>query len=44
VLTLRNTSVIFAQLLSLAIGERLRVRQVVGALLVGVGAVLISWP
>ena len=43
-LTLRNTSVVFAQLLALAIGERLRARQVVGAVLVGVGAVLISWP
>jgi drug/metabolite transporter (DMT)-like permease len=44
VLTLRNTSVIFAQILSLAIGERLRARQLIGALLVGAGAVLISWP
>jgi drug/metabolite transporter (DMT)-like permease len=44
VLTLRNTSVIFAQLLSLSIGERLRAPQVIGALLIGVGAALIGWP
>ena len=44
VLTLRNTSVIFAQLLALSIGERLHARQVLGALLVGLGAVLIGWP
>ena len=44
VLTLRNTSVIFAQLLSLSIGEKLRAQQVLGAVLVGVGAALIGWP
>lgn len=44
VLTLRNTSVLFAQLLSLSIGEKLRAQQIVGALLVGAGAVLIGWP
>lgn len=44
VLTLRNTSVVFAQLLAFAIGERLPRRQVLGALLIAVGASLIAWP
>lgn len=44
VLTMRNTSVVFAQLLAFAIGERLPQRQVLGALLIALGAVLIGWP
>lgn len=44
VLTLRNTSVVFAQLFAFMIGERLPRRQVLGALLIGAGATLIAWP
>ncbi|HEX2677740.1 MAG TPA: EamA family transporter [Polyangiales bacterium] len=44
VLTLRNTSVVFAQLLAFMIGERLPRTQVIGALLIALGAALIGWP
>jgi drug/metabolite transporter (DMT)-like permease len=44
VLTLRNTSVVFAQGFAFLIGERLPRRQVLGALLVALGAALIGWP
>jgi drug/metabolite transporter (DMT)-like permease len=44
VLTLRNTSVVFAQILAFSIGERLPRRQVLGALLIALGATLIAWP
>jgi drug/metabolite transporter (DMT)-like permease len=44
VLTLRNTSIVFAQGLALLIGERLGRRQLLGALLVAAGAVFIGWP
>ena len=44
VLTLRNTSILFAQGLALLIGERLTRRQIAGALLVALGALLIAWP
>jgi uncharacterized membrane protein len=44
VLTLRNTSVVFAQLLGALLGESLRPRQVLGGLLVVAGAILIGWP
>lgn len=40
-LTLRNTSVVFAQGLSLALGERPTRAQVIGAVLVAVGAALV---
>jgi drug/metabolite transporter (DMT)-like permease len=42
VLTLRNTSVLFAALLALTIGERPRRAELVGALFVAAGAVLMS--
>lgn len=42
VLTLRNTSIVFAQALAWAIGERPARRQVAGAVLVAVGAVLLG--
>jgi uncharacterized membrane protein len=41
-LTLRNTSVVFAQGLSFALGERPRPAQVIGAVLVAVGAALVT--
>jgi drug/metabolite transporter (DMT)-like permease len=44
VLTLRNTSVVFAQVMAFAIGERVPRRQVLGALLIALGAILIGWP
>ena len=44
VLTLRNTSIIFAQLMAVVIGERPRPRQIFGACLVAAGATLIGWP
>jgi uncharacterized membrane protein len=43
VLTLRNTSVLFATILAAAIGERPRHAQVVGAILVAAGAILMAW-
>jgi drug/metabolite transporter (DMT)-like permease len=42
VLTLRNTSVLFAALLALTIGERPRHAELVGAMFVAAGAVLMS--
>lgn len=44
VLTLRNTSVLFAALFALTIGERPRHAELVGALFVAAGAVLMSLP
>jgi uncharacterized membrane protein len=44
VLTLRNTSVLFATALAAVIGERPRHAQVTGAVLVATGAILIAWP
>ena len=44
VLTLRNISVVFAQVFAFALGERLPRRQVIGALLIALGAGLIGWP
>lgn len=44
VLTLRNTSVLFAVGLAFAIGERPRRPEILGAALVAVGAVLMAWP
>lgn len=41
-LTLRNTSVVFAQLLALAIGERVPTRQLLGSVLVVLGAALVA--
>jgi drug/metabolite transporter (DMT)-like permease len=41
-LTLRNTSVVFAQILAAALGERVPVRQVLGSILVALGAVLVA--
>jgi drug/metabolite transporter (DMT)-like permease len=43
-LTLRNTSVIFAQGFGVALGERPRRQQWGGAVLVGLGAIALSWP
>jgi len=43
VLTLRNTSVLFALLLAWAIGERPRTAPALGAALVASGAVLMAW-
>ena len=43
VLTLRNTSVLFATGLAFAIGERPRHLQVAGSVLVAAGAVLMAW-
>jgi drug/metabolite transporter (DMT)-like permease len=43
-LTLRNTAVVFAQVLALALGERVPRPQGVGALLVAAGAALVAWP
>jgi drug/metabolite transporter (DMT)-like permease len=42
-LTLRNTAVVFAQVLALAIGERVPPRQAAGALLVAAGATAVAW-
>lgn len=44
VLTLRNTSIVFTFLLGWALGERPSRRQVAGATLVTLGAVLLGWP
>ena len=44
VMTLRNTSVLFALAFAAAIGERPRTRQVLGGTLVVAGAVLVGWP
>ena len=44
VLTLRNTSVLFAIGFAALIGERPRAVQISGAVLVALGAVLIAWP
>lgn len=44
VVTLRNTSVLFALLLAWAIGERPRRGQIMGTAGVAVGAVLMGWP
>jgi drug/metabolite transporter (DMT)-like permease len=44
VVTLRNTSVLFALLLAWAIGERPRRLQIAGTVAVAAGAVLIGWP
>jgi drug/metabolite transporter (DMT)-like permease len=41
-LTLRNTSVVFAQLLALAMGERVPPRQLIGSVLVVAGAALVA--
>jgi drug/metabolite transporter (DMT)-like permease len=41
-LTLRNTSVVFAQALALALGERVPVRQALGSILVVLGAALVA--
>jgi drug/metabolite transporter (DMT)-like permease len=43
-LTLRNTAVVFAQFLALAIGERVPRPQAAGALLVAAGAAAVAWP
>jgi len=43
VLTLRNTSVLFAVVLAWLIGERPRLPQLVGATCVAVGAVVMAW-
>jgi len=44
VLTLRNTSIVFTFLLGWVLGERPSRRQVAGAVLVSLGAVLLGWP
>jgi uncharacterized membrane protein len=44
VLTMRNTSILFAQGFALLIGERLSRRQLAGAVLVALGALLTAWP
>lgn len=44
VLTLRNTSVLFAVGLSFAIGERPRRPEIAGAAFVAFGAILMAWP
>lgn len=44
VLTLRNTSVLFAIVLAFAIGERPGRLQIAGAVLVAAGAVAMAWP
>lgn len=44
VLTLRNTSVLFATGLAAAIGELPRRTQIAGAVLVASGAILMAWP
>jgi uncharacterized membrane protein len=44
VLTLRNTSVLFATVLAAAIGEHPGRPQVLGAVLVAGGAILMAWP
>ena len=44
VLTLRNTSVLFAVLFAFMIGERPRRPEIAGAAFVALGAVLMAWP
>ena len=44
VLTLRNTSVLFAQGFAVLLGERPRPVEITGAVLVAIGAALIGWP
>lgn len=44
VLTLRNTSVLFAVMLAFMIGERPRRPEITGAAFVAAGAVLMAWP
>ncbi|MCX5746234.1 MAG: EamA family transporter, partial [Proteobacteria bacterium] len=44
VLTLRNTSVLFAAGMAYLIGERPRRGEVIGAALVAAGAALMAWP
>lgn len=44
VLTLRNMSVLFAQAFAVAIGERISTRQLSGAVLVVLGAIVMGWP
>ena len=44
VLTLRNTSVLFATALAFAIGDKPRRVQVVGSVAVAAGAVVMAWP
>jgi uncharacterized membrane protein len=44
VLTLRNTSVAFAQIFGLFLGERPGLSRLLGASLVLVGAVVLGWP
>lgn len=44
VLTLRNTSVLFAIPLAFAIGERPRRAEISGAVLVACGAIMMAWP
>jgi uncharacterized membrane protein len=44
VLTLRNTSVLFATGLAFAIGERPRRLEILGAACVAIGAILMAWP
>jgi drug/metabolite transporter (DMT)-like permease len=43
VLTLRNTSVLFATVLAIVIGERPRRTHVMGAVLVAAGAIVMAW-
>lgn len=44
VLTLRNTSIVFTFALGWVLGERPSSRQVIGAVFVSLGAVLLGWP
>jgi drug/metabolite transporter (DMT)-like permease len=44
VLTLRNTSVLFAVGLAFLIGERPRRPEIIGAAFVAIGAILMAWP
>jgi uncharacterized membrane protein len=44
ILTLRNTSVLFATGLAFAIGERPRRAEIAGATFVAIGAILMAWP
>lgn len=43
-ITMRNTSIVFAQFFSLAAGDRLTRLQWVGAILVAIGATALAWP
>jgi drug/metabolite transporter (DMT)-like permease len=43
-LTLRNTAVVFAQVLAVGMGEPVSSRQLLGSALVVAGAVLLAWP